>query len=85
MSAGKAYGLEALGCFGSVARSEASAESDVDVVCRFRLDAKPTLFDLALMRDELVAQLGCPVDLIELREGMPTGLRARVEREAAYA
>lgn len=81
---GEAYGLEALGCFGSVAREEARADSDVDVVYRARLDAKLTLFDLALMREELVARLGRPVDLIELRDGMPARLKERVERDVAY-
>ncbi|MEE4355758.1 MAG: nucleotidyltransferase domain-containing protein [Desulfococcaceae bacterium] len=82
---GAVYGLAALGCFGSVARREAYADSDVDVVYRIRPGTKLTLFDLALVRDELVERLGCPVDLIELREGMPARLRARVEQEAAYA
>ena len=82
---GEAYGLEALGCFGSVARQEARANSDVDVVYRVRPEARLTLFDLALIREELVAQLGRPVDLIELRDGMPIPLKERVETEATYA
>lgn len=81
---GATYGLAALGCFGSVARREAGVDSDVDVVYRVLPQAKLTLFDLALMREELVERLGRPVDLIELREGMPQRLKARVEREAAY-
>jgi hypothetical protein len=82
---GETYGLRSLGCFGSVARRDAAVDSDVDVVYRLHQDAKLTLFDLVLLRDELVARLGRPVDLIELREGMPARLKARVEREAAYA
>jgi len=82
---GEAYRLEALGCFGSVARSEATAQSDVDVVYRAHPDAKLTLFDLALLRDELVTLLGRPVDLVELRDGMPPRLKQRVEKEATYA
>lgn len=81
---GKIYRLEALGCFGSVARMEATAESDVDVVYRTVPLAKLTLFDLVQMKDELEAQLGKPVDLIEMRHGMPSRLRQRLEREAAY-
>ncbi|MFO8038220.1 MAG: nucleotidyltransferase domain-containing protein [Sodalinema sp.] len=82
---GEAYGLEALGCFGSVARSQATANSDVDVVYRAHPAAKLTLFDLALMQEELVALLGYPVDLIELRNEMPPRLKQRVEKETAYA
>lgn len=81
---GAAYGLAALGCFGSVARREAAIDSDVDVVYRILPQAKLTLFDLALMREELMERLERPVDLIELREGMPPRLKARVEREAAF-
>ncbi len=81
---GAVYGLATLGCFGSVARQQARANSDVDVVYRIHPGAKMTLLDLALMHEELVERLGCPVDLLELREGMPARLRARVEQEAAY-
>jgi predicted nucleotidyltransferase len=59
--------------------------SDVDVVYRTCPEAKLTLFDLALMREELVARLGRPVDLIELRDGMLTPLKERIEKDAAYA
>jgi uncharacterized protein len=82
---GDAYGLQALGCFGSVARMEATAESDVDVVYRVTPSARLTLFDLALLREELMKELGRPVDLIEYRDEMPARLRERVKREAVYA
>lgn len=81
---GEIYGLAALGCFGSVARSEATAQSDVDVVYRPQPTARLTLFDLALLREELVMLLGRPVDLIELHQSTPLRLRERVEREAVY-
>ncbi|MBJ7901107.1 MAG: hypothetical protein GC158_14580 [Cyanobacteria bacterium RI_101] len=48
------YGLEILGCFGSVARNEATADSDVDIVYQVTPSARLTLFDLALIRDELI-------------------------------
>lgn len=82
---GAAYGLEALGCFGSVARSEATASSDVDVVFRASPAAKLTLFDLALLQEELALLLGHRVDIVELRQGMSARLRERLEREASYA
>ena len=82
---GEAYRLESLGCFGSVARQEANADSDVDVVYRLRSSSDLTLFDLALMREELVARLGRSVDLIEWCDAMPQSLKERVAREAIYA
>lgn len=82
---GPTYGLRALGCFGSVARAEATTESDVDIV--YQLDASTcmTLFDLALLQQELMDLLGHSVDLIEFREKMPKRLRDRLEKEAIYA
>jgi len=82
---GEAYQLEALGCFGSVARQEANADSDVDVVYRLRSSSDLTLFDLALMREELVARLGRSVDLIEWRDAMPQSLKERLARAAGFA
>ncbi|MBE9174379.1 nucleotidyltransferase domain-containing protein [Synechocystis salina LEGE 06155] len=77
--------MAALGCFGSVARSEATVNSDVDVVYQTQPTAKLTLLDLVEMREEMVNLLGFPVDLIELRYGMPASFKERLEREAVYA
>jgi len=81
---GTAYALADIGYFGSYARGEAAAESDVDIVYRMEPSAKPTLFDLAQLRDELVELLGHDVDLIEFRERLPERLRERIRREAVY-
>ncbi len=78
------YELKSLGCFGSVARGEATAKSDVDIVYQTVPGARMTLFDLAMLRDELSALLGCPVDLIQIRETMPARLRERVQKEVIY-
>ncbi len=81
---GETYGLAALGCFGSVARSDATTQSDIDVVYRPQPTAKLTLFDLVLLQEELVALLGRPVDLMELHQSTPLRLKERVEKEAVY-
>jgi len=81
---GSAYGLQALGCFGSVARGEATSASDVDIVYQVSPSTRLTLFDLALLREELVELLDRSVDLIEFREEMPARLRERVREEAVY-
>lgn len=44
------YGIVRIGLFGSVARDDAGDSSDVDVVVRL---AKPDLFGLVSLRDEL--------------------------------
>jgi hypothetical protein len=75
------YHLRALGYFGSYARNEATAESDVDIV--FETDA-PNLFRTSRMRLDLVEWLGRPVDVVQLRGLSNPRLKARVEREAVY-
>ena len=78
---GAEYHLLALGYFGSYARNEATAESDVDIV--FDTDA-PNLFRTARMHEDLVEWLGRPVDVVQLRGLGNARLKARVEREAVY-
>ena len=48
--------------FGSVARGDDQAGSDID----FLVDFEPgsSLFDLVHLQDELSALLGCPVDVV---------------------
>jgi predicted nucleotidyltransferase len=57
----EAMGVKSLGLFGSVARNEATAESDVDILVEF---AKPVgffqIFDIQYFLEDL---LQCPIDL----------------------
>jgi hypothetical protein len=78
---GAEFHLTALGVFGSFARGEATADSDVDVV--YETD-DPNLFRTARMRMDLEEVLGRHVDVLRLRGGMNKRLMARVEREAKY-
>lgn len=78
---GAEYRIQALGYFGSYARNEATAESDVDIV--FETD-EPNLFRTSNMRQDLVEWLGRPVDVLQLRGTMNPRLKARVAREAVY-
>jgi uncharacterized protein len=75
------FRVNRLGVFGSVARDEAGAESDVDIV--FETD-DPNLFRTAHLRQELEEWLGCPVHIIRLRPAMNAPLRERILREARY-
>lgn len=67
--------------FGSVARGEQDAESDVDfVVC---MQPGRSLFDLGALIANLEEVLGCPVNVVSeggIRQG--TRFAARVERDA---
>jgi hypothetical protein len=65
--------------FGSVARGEADAQSDVD----FLVEMEPgrSLFDLGGLQYELERLLGRPVDVVTER-GLKERIRDRVLREA---
>jgi uncharacterized protein len=76
------YGILALGVFGSVARNEALAESDVDIVVRI---AQPDLFLLAGLKSELEKRLHKQVDIVAYRENMNQFLKKRIDGEAIYA
>jgi uncharacterized protein len=78
---GAKYRLRALGFFGSYARGVARPDSDVDIV--FDTDA-PNLFLTAMLRQDLEAWLGRPVDVLQTRGLANSRLKARVEREAVY-
>ena len=56
-----------LSVFGSALRDDFGPESDVDVLVTFGPDARPTLFDMVEMREELQRLLGRPVDLVSRR------------------
>ena len=65
------YGARNVGVFGSVARSEADEQSDID----FLVEMEPgrSLFDLGGLQQELEQLLGCRVDVVTER-----GLKGRV-------
>ncbi|MGK7892891.1 MAG: nucleotidyltransferase family protein [Xenococcus sp. (in: cyanobacteria)] len=54
-------GVKSLELFGSVARDQASSDSDVDFLVEFAIEA--SLFDLFRVRHYLEDLLGCDVDL----------------------
>ncbi|MGH9429971.1 MAG: nucleotidyltransferase family protein [Terriglobia bacterium] len=78
---GEEYHLLALGYFGSYARDEASEQSDVDIV--FDTDT-PNLFRTVMLKQDLEAWLGRPIDVLQLRGLTNSRLRARIEKEAVY-
>jgi predicted nucleotidyltransferase len=74
------YGVTRIGVFGSVARGEASSESDVDIV----VEMEPNLFLRADLKAELTLRLGRPVDVVRYRQGMNSRLKRRIDHEAHY-
>jgi len=51
----------------SVARGDAQADSDIDVIAEFDAKAPVSLVGLASLRAELSELLGAPADLVEHR------------------
>ncbi|MCO6451995.1 MAG: nucleotidyltransferase domain-containing protein [Caldilineales bacterium] len=74
------YGVTRLGIFGSVARGEASVNSDVDVV----VEMPPDLFKMVHMKEDLEELLSAPVDLIRYQKYLSVLLKRRIDREAIY-
>ncbi|HKI05577.1 MAG TPA: nucleotidyltransferase family protein [Thermoanaerobaculia bacterium] len=73
------FGVESLRLFGSVAREEASAESDVDLLVKFR--ETPSFSGYMKLRIFLEDLLGARVDLIT-ESGLRERVRPFVERDA---
>jgi len=82
--------IQEFALFGSVLRDNFSSNSDIDALVTFREDAKPTLFDVVRMENELTELFGRKVDLVSRRgiESSRNYLRRNVilgSAEAVYA
>ena len=72
------FGVKSLALFGSVARDEATHQSDVDLLVEFN---RPTgLFGLFELQDYLESLLDCPVDL-GTRNGLKPRFRSQILAE----
>ncbi|MGC1308842.1 MAG: nucleotidyltransferase domain-containing protein [Phormidesmis sp.] len=78
---GAYYHLTKLGFFGSYARNQATAESDVDIV--FDTE-QPNLFMTAMMQQDLEALLDRQVDVVRLHPFLRPSFKAQIEQEAVY-
>lgn len=75
------FGVRSLALFGSVARGEATAESDVDLLVEF--DRPVGLFELFALQDELELILGRRVDVGTVQSLKPR-VRERVLEEMVH-
>lgn len=75
-------GVRSLFVFGSVARGEAAAGSDIDLLVEF--DRPVGLFHFVRLRDLLGRELGVDVDLVT-RDALSPDLRHSVDHEAIRA
>ncbi|MBE9156907.1 nucleotidyltransferase family protein [Nodosilinea sp. LEGE 06152] len=73
------YGAYNIRVFGSVARNEADAQSDIDFLVD--MESGRSLFDLGGLLMELQDLLGCPVDIVT-EKGLRAKIRDRILNEA---
>jgi uncharacterized protein len=74
--------IKTIALFGSAARDDMSAGSDIDIIVDF--ERSPGFFALADLEDRLSTELGHPVDLFTPTSLHPL-LRDRILEEAVYA
>lgn len=74
----RALGVELIGVFGSTARGEAGAESDIDVLADYLPGT--TFFRIARVANSLENELGRSVDIVG-RKGLRPHMAAAVERD----
>lgn len=80
----KAAGIVHLRLFGSVARGEESAQSDVDLMADLDRSKRFSLVGMAHLENRLSDLLGVKVDLSPA-ESMKESVRTRAAREAIHA
>lgn len=80
----KAAGIMRLSLFGSVARGDASSESDIDLMAKFDPAKQLSLLDVVGLENRLTDILGARVELTSAR-ALKARIRERVTREAVLA
>ena len=80
----KAYGVKDILLFGSVARGETRAGSDVDLLVEFEPSAHIGMFEFSRLRHELSELLGCQVDLAT-PDSLHKSMKEDILREAIRA
>lgn len=73
-------GVRRLSLFGSVARGDGAADSDVDLAAEFDPDVRMDLFRFIALERRIAEIIGCRVDLLPEPIEKPR-LRANVERD----
>jgi uncharacterized protein len=80
----RAHGVMHAALFGSVARDEQNAESDIDILVDLDPAIVVTMFDYAGLKDYVASLFEGSVDVID-REALKARLRPRAAADAIYA
>lgn len=74
------FGVSSLRIFGSVARNQQTADSDIDIC----VDMPPRLFKLVGLGTYLEELLDCHVDVVRNHRNMNNFLRKEIENDGIY-
>ena len=80
-SFGSEFGINRIGVFGSVARGEQNANSDIDIVVD--VDT-PTMYVMYNIQQRLTDIFQCEVDVVRYRQSLRPLLKQNIDREAIY-
>jgi predicted nucleotidyltransferase len=75
------FSIKKIGLFGSIARGEATDESDIDIVVELE---KADMFYMIGIKQALEDNFGCRVDVVRMRKTMNPTLRRRIEKDAVF-
>ena len=78
---GDKFGIQSLGIFGSVARQDNTADSDIDIVIEIET---PSLVGMYELRESFKALFGCEVDLVRYRESLQPLFKSNIQRDVVY-
>ena len=80
----RARGVRRAALFGSVARGEAGAGSDIDIMIEVEPAARITVFDYADLKEYIAGLFDGPVDVVS-RDSLKPYLRPTATADAIYA
>jgi uncharacterized protein len=80
----RARGIRHAALFGSTARGENGADSDIDILVEFDPAARITVFDYVGVKEYISSLFSQPVEVID-REALKPHLRQSSGRDAVYA
>ncbi len=74
------YDIERIGLFGSYAREEATAKSDIDIFVKM----KPNLFKVIGLKQEIEEALLRSVDIVREHSHLKSHLKTMIEKDITY-
>jgi len=80
----RARGVRRAALFGSVARGESGAGSDIDIMIEVEPEARITVFDYADLKEYIAGLFDAPVDVVS-RDSLKPYLRPTATADAIYA